>query len=75
MLNIEIDLHPIKSLYRDVSIYNSNLEIQLLDHEPKWKNLFMILKDKSSVLSILLRRKMKICSKCKNHFKVHVCMV
>ena len=66
------DLWPIQSLYRDVSFYNSYLEIQLLDHEPKWRNLFMILKDKTSVLSILLRKKMQICSQCKNYFKVHV---
>ena len=53
-------------------MYNSKLETDLLDNEDKWLQFFIILKNKDSNLSKDLRKKLKICAKCLNHFKCHV---
>ena len=67
-----VSLKSLLSLYRRYYFYNSTLEVELLNHESRWRTFFMILKNSESDLSKSLRKVLKICAKCLNHFKCHV---
>ena len=48
------------------------LERELLEHEPKWLPLFVMLADQDSVIGNYLMNKLMICSRCIEHFHCSV---
>ena len=47
-------------------------ENELIDHEPKWLQLFILLADVDSQIGIYLKNKLRICERCINLFNCKV---
>ena len=48
------------------------LENELLNHEPRWLHLFILLSDVDSPIGIYLKNKLRICDRCVTLFNCKV---